>query len=125
MRIFSKKLKEPTITDYNRIKGKITDLINHSLNLQKTRNVIDGKSDQYWMVTYTHTDKSLTFTEVHAGNLVDAIIWFTTLQPKYVPVSSWEITESQYIAFFVANGILSQMAIEGFKPSHFINQNDT
>lgn len=124
MGIFSKKLKEPTIVDYNRIKGKITDLVNQSLNLQKARNIIDGKADQYWLVTYTHTGRSLTFTEVHTGNLVDAIIWFTTLQPKCVPVSSWEITETQYIAIFVTNGILTQMAIEGFKPSHFIKQDD-
>lgn len=115
-------LKVPTISDYTRIKAKVTELVTQSLQLQKAKNILDNKPDQYWLVSYTNS--STPFTEVHTGNLIDAITWFTTLQPKCVPVASWEITEDQYISIYVNNGIIEQMKIEGYKPTHLINQDD-
>jgi hypothetical protein len=119
MNFFTKKLKEPTLSDYTRIKGKVTSLVTHSLAMQKSRNIIEGKTDQYWLVSYACNKR--TFTKVHTGNLVDAITWFTTLQHNCTPIASWEITEEQYISIFVKNGIIDQLKIEGFKPTHLIN----
>lgn len=122
MNFFTKKLKEPTILDYTRIKSKVTSLVTHSLAMQKARNIIEGKSDQYWLVSYVCN--KVTFTKVHTGNLIDSITWFTTLQHNCAPIASWEITEEQYISIFVKNGIIDQLKIEGFKPTHLINQDD-
>ena len=118
MNFFTKRLKEPTISDYTRIKSKVTSLVTHSLGMPKSRN----KSDQYWLVTYACN--KATFTEVHTGNLIDAVTWFTTLQHNCAPIASWEITEEQYVSIFVKNGIIDQMKIEGFKPTHLIKQDD-
>ena len=122
MNFFTKKLKEPTLSDYTRIKGKVTSLVTHSLAIKKARSIIEGKSAQYWLVSYA-CNKG-TFTKVHTGNLIDAITWFTTVQHNCTPIASWEITEEQYISIFVKNGIIDQLKIEGFKPTHLITQDD-
>ena len=89
MNFFTKKLKEPTLSDYTRIKGKVTSLVTPF---------------RVWVV--------------------NAITWFNTLQPNCAPIASWEITEEQYISIFVKNGIIDQLKIEGFKPTHLITQDD-
>jgi len=118
LKCFNKK-KSPTVSDYNRIihlAEKCFDDIDRLLNVDRLLNFKENES-AFYLLSLSAGDKIVN--RLCRGNVIDHVIWLTTLNPNLALVNSWEITKEQYKKLYIKEYVEEQLEIEGFKVTHF------